>query len=164
MHANAKMIHLSWLLILALMVMAPMARAGDIVLLRHSEKLQGPDPALSPLGQARAERIASRLAPLQPIAVYSTDYQRTLQTAAPLAERLGVAVTVYDPTQLASFAHSLQQSTGTVVVVGHSNTTPVLLKQLTGWERHLDEDEFSDIFWLQQQPQGYRLVELTSDE
>jgi 2,3-bisphosphoglycerate-dependent phosphoglycerate mutase len=49
------------------------------------------DPALDPVGVAQAERVADRLADEGISAVYVTNLQRTLQTAAPLLARLGVA-------------------------------------------------------------------------
>ena len=48
------------------------------------------DPPLDPLGQQQAERLADRLADEDFAAIYVTSLQRTVQTAAPLAERLGL--------------------------------------------------------------------------
>jgi probable phosphoglycerate mutase len=48
------------------------------------------DPDLSPAGRAQAERIGERLAHEPIAAVYVSDLRRTHQTAAPLAERLGL--------------------------------------------------------------------------
>jgi len=48
------------------------------------------DPALSPEGRVQAERVGERLAG-QPIdAIYVTTLRRTAETAAPLADRLGI--------------------------------------------------------------------------
>lgn len=52
------------------------------------------DPPLSPLGQQQAERVGERLA-VEPIsAIYVSSLTRTHQTAAPLAQRLGLAPVV----------------------------------------------------------------------
>ncbi len=49
------------------------------------------DPPLRhPEGEAQAEAVAERLAPLPIAALYVTPLQRTAQTAAPLAQRLGL--------------------------------------------------------------------------
>ncbi len=48
------------------------------------------DPPLHPDGEAQAERVAERLAGEDIAAIYVTPLQRTAQTAAPLAERLGL--------------------------------------------------------------------------
>jgi 2,3-bisphosphoglycerate-dependent phosphoglycerate mutase len=48
------------------------------------------DPALDPVGQEQADRVADRLA-VEPIAaIYVSTLRRTAETAAPLAERLGL--------------------------------------------------------------------------
>lgn len=52
----------------------------------------GVDCDLTPLGLAQAERLAQRLAPVRPCAIYSSPYARAVQTAAPLAGRLGLPI------------------------------------------------------------------------
>jgi len=48
------------------------------------------NPALDPVGVEQAQRVADRLAGDDIAAIYVTPLQRTAQTAAPLAERLGL--------------------------------------------------------------------------
>jgi len=50
------------------------------------------DPPLDPVGERQAELLADRLAGERVDAVYATTLRRTHQTAAPLAQRLGLAV------------------------------------------------------------------------
>ena len=52
------------------------------------------DPQLSTEGREQAERVCARLSADGIDAIYVTTLCRTVQTAAPLAERLGLAVTV----------------------------------------------------------------------
>ncbi len=53
------------------------------------------DPRLTPLGHAQAEAAAEALAGAQPIRrIIASPYTRALQTAAPLARRLGLPVLV----------------------------------------------------------------------
>lgn len=76
--------------------------ATDILLVRHGESLpahpdqpfptvdgQG-DPPLDPRGHREAELVAERLARQRIAAIYASTLQRTQQTAAPLAARLGM--------------------------------------------------------------------------
>src|SRR5262245_21422403 len=49
------------------------------------------DPELAPEGRLQAEQVAARLAPHPIDAIYVSSLRRTLQTAAPLAARLGIA-------------------------------------------------------------------------
>jgi 2,3-bisphosphoglycerate-dependent phosphoglycerate mutase len=74
----------------------------EIILVRHGESeplvpgkpfpLVGGhgDPALAPDGHVQAQRVADRLASQRIEAIYVTTLRRTVQTAAPLAERLGI--------------------------------------------------------------------------
>ena len=108
--------------------------AGAVHLVRHAEKTTDtPDPGLTPDGVARAEALADRLQGAGITAVWSTDYARTRETAAPLAVRLGLEVQLYDPRDLPGFAAQLKAAPDErVLVVGHSNTTPDLVSALGG--------------------------------
>ena len=106
------------------------------VIVRHAEKArEADDPALTDAGRARAERLARSLDGDALVAVYSTDFRRTRQTAAPAAARHGIDVTAYDAKAApATFADTLRQRhrNGTVLVVGHSNTAPDIAAALCG--------------------------------
>jgi 2,3-bisphosphoglycerate-dependent phosphoglycerate mutase len=52
------------------------------------------DPPLSPLGLRQAQQVCARLADWRIDAIYVTTLRRTVQTAAPLAERLGLEMVV----------------------------------------------------------------------
>jgi broad specificity phosphatase PhoE len=72
-------------------------------------------------------------------AIYATQYRRTRETAQPLADQLGLPVTVRE-IRVGAQAHAaevareiLSQHQGkTVLVVEHSNTLPSLLESLAG--------------------------------
>lgn len=102
--------------------------AVSFVVVRHAEKAGGhEDPELTVEGRARAERLARSLAAQPLVAVYATDYRRTRQTATPAAARHGLDVTGYDAkTPATTVADRLlaRHRSGTVLVVGHSNTAP----------------------------------------
>src|SRR5262245_3459043 len=69
-----------------------------VILVRHAE-LAGAamappqDVPLSDAGQARAARLASLLKDAGITAIYTTEFLRTQQTAAPLAQALQLAIT-----------------------------------------------------------------------
>lgn len=125
-----------------------------IVVVRHAEKAALPpgDPALSPAGEHRARALADRLAATPLAAVYVTSYQRTQLTAAPTARAHGLAVTVRPADESAqSLALLLRQSHAgqTVLVVGHSNTVPALVHELTGIEvAPIDDADYSRQFTI----------------
>ena len=118
------------LLLLAACMPTRQAPPGvEFVIVRHAEKRSDDprDPQLTDAGLARAQRLAAALSSQPLAAVYATAYRRTQQTAAPSAAAHGLAVTTYDAKQDArEFAASLKQThgSGTILVVGHSNTVP----------------------------------------
>lgn len=79
---------------------------AELWLIRHGESIgnrdriyQGQnDLPLSPLGRHQAELLAQRLAAIHPIqpfsAIYSSDLQRAVQTAAPSAQAIDLPVTL----------------------------------------------------------------------
>jgi len=84
----------------------PPPGATEILLVRHGESepavvgqsfalLDGQsDPALSPEGEGEAEHVRDRLASEHIDAIYISTLRRTAQTAAPLAQRLGITPVV----------------------------------------------------------------------
>ncbi|MEQ1511252.1 MAG: phosphoglycerate mutase family protein [Lysobacteraceae bacterium] len=118
------------------------------MIVRHAEKATNDpkDPTLSETGSARALRVAERLSAAQVSAVYTTGYRRTQQTAAPTALAHRLDVRTYDAAMPAKdFAAQLHttHATGTVLVVGHSNTVSAIAAGLCGCEvAPLREDEY----------------------
>lgn len=104
----------------------------EIYLVRHAEKQGGDDPALTPDGTARAVLLAELLADKGLTRIHSTNYKRTLETAAPIAALTGLEVELYDASDLTAFAEVLKANPGVHLVVGHSNTTPGLSEALGG--------------------------------
>ena len=117
---------------------APASAAAPtvVLLVRHAEKATGDNPVLTPAGEQRAQALVHVLKDAGLKAIYSTPYRRTQQTAAPLAARLGLPVTVRDADEksAAAFIRELVRTHAgsTVLVVGHSNTLPSLAEALTG--------------------------------
>lgn len=98
-----------------------------VYLVRHAEKiLEQKNPPLTSCGIERAEQLALMLEQANIKAIYSTEFTRTEQTAAPLANKLNLEVQPYSPRDLKSFAEKITQEKQNVVIVGHSNTTPQL--------------------------------------
>ncbi len=65
-----------------------------IIMVRHAERDPGGDPPLNAEGQARAQALAATLQQNGVTAIYATDYLRNRQTAQPLAEKLGLTVSL----------------------------------------------------------------------
>ena len=106
--------------------------ATVVFLVRHAEKDKGEDPRLSLAGKDRAAVLAAMLRHSGVQRVFSSDYRRTRDTAAPVAAALGVEIEFYDPRKLDELAAILKTAGGRHLVVGHSNTTPELVTLLGG--------------------------------
>lgn len=129
----------------------PATSPATFVVVRHAEKVDDSrDPPLVPAGVARAQRLAAALHDEAVVAVYATPYQRTQQTAAPVAGDHQVAVIIYPADQpAAGLATQLRSrhGTGTVLVVGHSNTVPGIAAALCGCEATpLSDNEYRRVY------------------
>src|SRR4030095_6326971 len=107
----------------------PVAPATVVLLVRHAERAPGTgDVPISDVGQARAQALAEigKIAGVS--AIITTQFQRTRQTAAPLAAPLGsTPATVTTQSDVKAHAAEVAaavrlQAGKTVLVVGHSNT------------------------------------------
>ena len=109
------------------------AEPSIIYLVRHGEKaLEGKDPDLTPQGVQRAQNIATMLGKTGIAHVFSTPTNRTRQTAQPLAQASGLTVQLYDPKTPQALVAKVKALTGPVLVVGHSNTLPELVRLFGG--------------------------------
>jgi broad specificity phosphatase PhoE len=115
---------------------------------RHFEKQLGDNPSLTLTGKARAEALAAFFSDKPLNSVYSTDYNRTRETAAPVAALKSVDIQSYDPHNLAGFAIKLKTQDH-VLVVGHSNTTPELLGLMGGANITIEESEYGLVYIVQ---------------
>ena len=120
--SDALRFSLCLLLVLVLAGCAGAPQPARVFVVRHAEKADGPDPALTPAGQQRAERLAEMLAGEDIRQIFSTDTLRTRSTAKPLAERLGLAVELYDHREPGKLVDAIRVGGGSALVVGHSNT------------------------------------------
>lgn len=103
-------------------------------LIRHAEKdrsdKSNKDPKLTKAGNNRAVYWSNVLKNVKFDAVYSTDYNRTKETAAPTAKANELEVISYHPFKI-KMDEFLKATNGkTVLIVGHSNTTPAFANRL----------------------------------
>lgn len=104
-----------------------------VFLVRHAEKTDaGSDPELTDAGKERALELAKILRSANIEHIHSSDYIRTRETAEPTTQELGLTTEIYDPRDLETFAQKLQDAGGIHLVVGHSNTTPAMVRFLGG--------------------------------
>lgn len=104
-----------------------------IFLVRHAEKVdQTEGSGLTSEGAQWAEQLAEAAESAKIKHIHSTDYRRTLETAAPAAALLGVEPEIYDPNELIELATRIKDMKGKHLVVGHSNTTAKMVDLLGG--------------------------------
>jgi len=120
-------------LFILLFVSVPIVSAQPVVVIvRHAEKAAngGNDPDLSSAGRARAEALARILKDSSITAIFTSEFKRTQETAAPSATSIGVTATVIPAKDTAALAAKLHQLNGNALVVGHGDTIPNIIKAL----------------------------------
>ena len=140
------------ILLAALAFPGTAAAQKAVIVVRHGENTKD---TLTEAGRARARRLAEMLGSAGVAAVYSTGTQRTVGTATPLAEARRLPVTPYDigdeskGVDARPFVAALgkEHPDDVVLVVGHSNTVPDLLKALgCGEEVTIATREYDNLF------------------
>ena len=121
------------------------------ILVRHAEKVDDgtTDPPLSNEGRERATRLAEHLKETRLTAIYSTPYRRTRQTAEPISAQKDLRIKEYEPFSPNTLQNILaEERGGKVLIVGHSNTTPLFVNRLIGAELYaeLEESDYENLF------------------
>lgn len=120
-------------------------------LIRHAEKdrsdATNKNPNLTKEGLERAERWAEYFSVSKIDMVFSTDYNRTKQTAMPTAKVNGIEIQFYNPSTLNMEEFLMKTKGKTVLIVGHSNTTPQFANDLLGEDKYEDfaDDNNADL-------------------
>lgn len=150
----------SVLALAAAVVMPAVASAQMVIVVRHAERADGgagaqvgmtaaPDPELSAAGKARAATLAEMLKDAGITAIYTTEYRRTRDTAAPLADLLKMSSEVISARDQAALVAKIKAHTsGAILVVGHSNTVPAIIKALGGPDVTIGDNEYDNLFFV----------------
>lgn len=116
-------------------------------LIRHAEKENADpndvDPELSQDGLGRAMHWAEILNKVEMDAIYSTDYNRTSMTAAPLSVKRNIDIQYFNPDTLNIKKFIAENENKKVFVVGHSKSTPDMVNALIGEDKYppIDDSE-----------------------
>jgi broad specificity phosphatase PhoE len=143
-----------------LLGIAAAAAAADqvIFMVRHAERadtgggkppagMMANDPPLSAAGSERAKKLAAVLASADVKHIFTTELLRTRQTAMPLAEAARVQPVVVSGRDPGALAQQVRTAGGNVLIVGHTNTLPEILKQLgVSTPISIADDEFDNLF------------------
>jgi len=131
-----------------------------VFIVRHAEKASEPrrDPGLTPAGEERAAALAAALAHARLTGIVTSQFSRTRATAAPLAREQGIEPLVisYRPRDFETHGEAVAAKIrarfpgGVVLVVGHSDTVPAIVRALGGpeIERLCEPTEYGALFAL----------------
>ena len=133
-----------------------------VYLVRHAERADEPrqDPPLTEKGTARAQELARILGNANIKAIITSQFSRTKLTAEPIAKQANVTVTSIslslnpsNPRMISEQSTTevtnkiLERAGESVLVVGHSNSIPDVIKMLGGdVTPTIDEKKFDDLF------------------
>jgi len=122
----------------------------NIYVMRHLHTPAGvSDPDLTDEGKKYAAAVSHSFQRDPPDVIYVSSTKRAQQTAAPLAERLKLTPKIYDPRDTPGLIASVSAETGTVLIVGHSNTVPDIVEKLGGQRPDdLSHEDFGDIWHI----------------
>ncbi len=134
-----------------------------VLLVRHAEKASdAEDSPLTDVGAKRAQALIRIVEDAGVKAIYTSQFKRNHDTARPLSERLGVAVTempvnLQNPGDYGKVLAKdiLEKRSGqTVVVIGHANTIASTIEGLTGRAIQIGEVAYGDFFSVSISPSG----------
>lgn len=122
-----------------------------VILVRHAEKAVAPgdDPPLSDTGRKRAAALRHTLEKAGISAIYATQYQRTQQTVEPLAKALKTSPKLIEAVKVDALVSQIRQKHRgeTVLIAGHSNTIPEIIKALGVAESPtIADSDYGDLF------------------
>ena len=131
-------------------------KATKIWIVRHAEKQtidpKNANPALNAEGEKRALALAEYLQKEKIDYIFSTDYIRTKQTAALLAQQKGLEIETYSTKNHAALVQKIKSFAQgkNSLIVGHSNTVLEILELLGGQPpvKSLTDDDYDFLFKL----------------
>lgn len=130
-------------------------KKGAVVIVRHAEKEKGNDPGLTPEGMKRGHDLAKWLVvnKIKITNVFVSQYRRTRQTSDGVVSVFKPEVFQYKADESGEgFAKEFRSKAiekGNILVVGHSNTLPGILKQFgIDYPGEIPETEYDNLFLL----------------
>ncbi len=139
---------------------APAKSDTTIYVVRHSEKTDDKEPVLNEVGKQRANDLANALRSIELDACYATQFIRTQQTAKPAADQAKLKVQIHKAGEEADLMVKIRTLAKAdkdchVLIAGHSNTVPKILK-LCGDKNppSLTEEDYDNLFVIHIDDQG----------
>ena len=129
------------------------------ILVRHAEKENDGtgNPDLSAEGKVRASHLAALLKETPIDAILSTPYTRTMHTVQPLASEKKLNIETYEAMKEKEMDRLLDKYKGmTVVICGHSNTTPWTANYFLGTAQYppFEDSDYDNLIVLSVMAKG----------
>lgn len=144
-----RLILLTFCLIIYSIIWSQYDEMTVIYLIRHSEKVENSkDPELSDKGKLRVENWVKYFDKIQLESFYSTATNRTFSTCSTIAKNKQKEVQTYDYKSF-SINEILTKDRGkSILIVGHSNTIPILINTFLGKEIYpnIPENEYGNLY------------------
>ena len=137
---------------------------------RHAEKQLVPanasDPALTDIGMQRANDLNAYFGNKKPDSIFVSKFLRTQQTAAPTATAANVSPIVVNQTDtngIDAFVKRLyNMNKKKVLIVGHSNTVPRIVKRLSGQTINaIPETDYNNLYIIKIKRSNRQLTQTT---
>ena len=120
----------------------------EIYLIRHAEKdrsdLKNKNPHLNELGKNRALKWVEVFKNVQFDKIFSTNYNRTVETVTPISLKKKIEISIYSPSNIDYESFKSKTSGEKVLVVGHSNTIPFFVNGLIDKEFYQQIDDLNN--------------------
>ena len=156
MNARIRLTAIAWLWGSIALIPASTSAQALVYVVRHAERADGgagsmnaqTDPPLSAAGEARAQKLAAMLADADIRGIYTSEFVRTKQTAQPLSVKLNVPVTASPSANVDALVARVKREhpDDIVLIVGHSNTIPAIVKALGGGDITVADDDYASLF------------------
>ena len=117
--------------------------------IRHAEKADSSkNPDLSEKGLERAKEWQMLFSELSFDAIYSTDFNRTIQTIKPISVKQNKNFSLYNPKTIDIEAFKKETFGKKILIVGHSNTIPNMVNQIIKENKYSDiaENQFGNLY------------------
>lgn len=127
---------------------AQTSTSGHIFVVRHAEKESENADALSAQGRARADCLATTLKDANVVKVIISPTNRAAQTSQPTVREFRLQFKMMkadDYTAIARVANEAAKQ-GDVLIVGHSNTVPLIVKSIANIDVTVGNSEYDKLF------------------
>ncbi len=128
---------------------------AKVYLVRHAEKEAGDDPLLTSAGNKRAGDLMRALEGKKIRRIYVTEYRRAQNTGDSLRIQQGIDTVYYGSdtscTDLINKLKTHRDVNDAILIIGHSNTIPLVIRKL-GIDNYpkdyIPSNDFDDLFLL----------------